>query len=105
MCYLGYYANVVKMISKLETICGTIASYDVLMQNYYKISVDPKECVQAYATRMDGALHQIWTKCPHILGDEYMETHLRDRLFYGIIKALWDSICFLYDNDKIMYAE
>ena len=67
--------------------------------------MDPKEHVQAYATRMKGALNQIRTKFPHILGDIDMGIHLRDRLFYGIIKALQDSICYLYDNDKVMYAE
>ena len=40
-----------------------------------------------------------------MLGDKGMETHLRDRLFYEIIKALEDSICYLCENDRIMYAE
>ena len=74
MCYLGSDVSVARMISKLETIYGTVASYDVLMQNYYKISMDPKECVQAYATRMEGALNQIRTKFPHLLNDKDMET-------------------------------
>ena len=92
------------MISKLETIYGAyvardyIASYDVVMQNYYKISMDPKEHHQAYVTRMEGALNQIRTKFPYLLNDKDMETHLRDRLSYWIINAL-------YDNDKITYAE
>ena len=30
---------------------------------------------------------------------------MRDRLFYGIIKALQESICYLNDNDKVKYAE
>ena len=89
------------MVSKLETIYGTVARYDVLMQNYYKISMDPKEHVQAYVTRMEGVLNQIRTKFPYVLSDKDMETHLRDRLFYGIIKALWDSICYLFDNDNM----
>ena len=47
MCYLGSDVSVARMISKLGTIYSTVANYDVLMQNYYKISMDPKECVQA----------------------------------------------------------
>ena len=105
MFYLGSDVSVAKMISELETIYGTIVSSDVLMQNYYKISMDPKELVQAYVTRMEGVLNQIRTKFPHMLGDKDMETHLRDSLFYGIIKALQDSIHHLYDNDKITYGE
>ena len=54
---------------------------------------------------MEVALNQIKTKFPHLLKDKDMETQLRDRLFCGIIKALQDSIHYLYDNDKITYAE
>ena len=97
--------SVANTLSKLETIYGTVASYDVPMQNYYIINMEPNECVQVFATRMEGALNQIRTKFPHMLSDEDMEAHLGDRLFYGIIKALQDNICYLYDNDKIMYAE
>ena len=80
MCYLGSFVNVVKMISKLETLYDTIASYNVLMQNYYKINMDPKECVQAFATRMVGALNQIRTKFPHMLSDADMETYVKDSM-------------------------
>ena len=56
-CYLGYDVSVAKIISKLDTIYGHAASYDVLMQNYYKIKFDSKECVLAFATKMEGALN------------------------------------------------
>ena len=105
MCYLGSDVSAVKIISKLETIYGIVMSYDVLVQNYYKINMDPEEHVQVFATRMEGALNQKRTKFPHMLSNEDMETHLTERLFYGIIKALWDSICYLYENDKITYGE
>ena len=64
-----------------------------------------KNVLKAYATRMEEAFNQIRTKFPHLLNDKDMETHLRERLFYGIIKALQDSICYLYDNDEIIYAK
>ena len=59
---------------------GTIASYDALMQNYYKINTDLKEHIQVFCHPNGGALDQIWTKFPHMLSDEDMETHFRDRL-------------------------
>ena len=62
MCYYTSDVCVAKMISQLETIYCTIARYDVLIQNCYKINMDPKEHVQAFATRMEGALNQIMTK-------------------------------------------
>ena len=33
-----------------------------------------------------------------------MERHLRDCLFYGMYKALWDSIHYLYDDKQVTYA-
>ena len=40
--------------------------------------MDPKDCVQAYATKMEGTLNQIRTKFPHLLNDKDMEMHLKD---------------------------
>ena len=36
--YIGPTASVSKILEKLSVIFGTVASFDVLMQNFYKIS-------------------------------------------------------------------
>ena len=36
-CYMGPTASVSEILEKLSVIFGTVASFDVLMQNFYKI--------------------------------------------------------------------
>ena len=43
-------------VSKLETVYGIVASFDVLIQYFHKISQDPNEKIPAYTTRIEGAL-------------------------------------------------
>ena len=42
------------IISKLETMYGIVASFNVLMQRFYKISQDQNEKIPAYTTRIEG---------------------------------------------------
>ena len=51
-----YGESVEGIISKLKTVYGIIASFDVLMQTFYKISQDWNEKIPAYTTRIEGGL-------------------------------------------------
>ena len=45
-CYMGPTAGVSKILEKLSVIFGTVTSFDVLMQNFYKISQgEMKKCL------------------------------------------------------------
>ena len=54
-CYMGPTAGVSDILEKLSVIFGTVASFDVLMQNFYKIS-QGNEKVPSFATRFRGHL-------------------------------------------------
>ena len=56
--YMGPTASVSDILEKLSIIFGTVASFDVLMQNFYKIS-QGNEKVPSFATRLEGTLNQI----------------------------------------------
>ena len=56
--YMGPTASVSNILEKLSVIFGTVASFDVLMQNFYKIS-QGNEKVPSFATRLEGTLNQI----------------------------------------------
>ena len=58
VCYMGPTAGVSEILEKLSVIFGTIASFDVLMQNFYKIS-QGNEKVPSFATKLEGTLNQI----------------------------------------------
>ena len=56
--YMGPTAGVSDILEKLSVIFGTVASFDVLMQNFYKIA-QGNEKVPSFATRLEGTLNQI----------------------------------------------
>ena len=53
---------------------------------------------------MEGSLNQIQVKFPGMISNANAEIKLRDRLFYGILKTLKDSIRYLYDNPAVIYT-
>ena len=61
--------------------------------------------VQSYATRMEGSLKQIQVKFPGMISDAEAKIKLKDRLFYGGLKTLRDSIWYLYDNQTLAYTQ
>ena len=57
-CYMGPTAGVSKILEKLSVIFGTVTSFNMLMQNFYKIS-QGKEKVPSFATKLEGTLNKI----------------------------------------------
>ena len=57
-CYMGPTAGVSEILEKLSVIFGTVTSFDVLMQNFYKIS-QGNEKVPSFVTKLEGTLNQI----------------------------------------------
>ena len=76
-CYMGPTAGVSKILEKLSVIFGTVASFDVLMQNFYKIS-QGNEKVPSFVTRLEGTLNQIRIKCPSRIANHEVSSHLKD---------------------------
>ena len=50
--YMGPAAGVSDILDKLMVIFGTVASFDVLMQNFYKITQGNNEKVPLFAMRL-----------------------------------------------------
>ena len=44
-------------------------------------------------------------KFPRMISDAEAKVKLRDRLFYGILKTLRDSVKYLYDNPTVTYTQ
>ena len=76
-CYMGPTASVSEILEKLSIIFGTVASFDILMQNFYKILQGNKK-VPSFATRLEGTLNQIRIKCPSRIADHEVFSHLKD---------------------------
>ena len=52
--YMGPTASVTDILDKLAVIFGTVASFDVLMQNFYKVMQGNNEKVPSFAMRLEG---------------------------------------------------
>ena len=67
--YMGPTAGVSKILEKLLVIFGTVTSFDMLMQNFYKILQGGNEKVPSFMTRLEGTLNQIRIKCPGMIAE------------------------------------
>ena len=102
--YMGPTASVSDILEKLSVIFGTVASFDVLMQNFYKIS-QGNEKVPSFAMQLEGTLNQIQIKCPGRIADHEVPSHLKDWLFHGVKKHVRDSVRYLHSNPQTTYSE
>ena len=57
--YMGPTASVSKILEKLSVIFGTVTSFNMLMQNFYKIMQGGNENVPSFMIRLEGTLNQI----------------------------------------------
>ena len=103
-CYMAPTASVSKILEKLSVIFGTVMSFDILMQNFYKIS-QGNEKVPSFATRLEGTLNQIRIKCPSRIANHEVPGNLKDWLFHGIKKHVRDSVRYLYSNPQTTYSK
>ena len=93
------------ILQKLTIIFGTVASFNVLMQNFYMNVQSNHEKVPSFTTRLEGTLNQIRFWCPRRVTDWEVQQHLKDCLFHGVCKHIRDSICYLYSNPRTMYSQ
>ena len=84
--YMGPTASVREILQKLIAIIRMMASFDVLMQNFYKVTQGNNEKVPSFATRLEGTLNQIQLKCPGRIVDCEVACHLKDLLFHRVHK-------------------
>ena len=103
--YMGPTASVTEILQKLMVIFGMVVSFDVLMQNFYKVTQGNHKKVPSFATRLEGTLNQIWLKCPGRIVDCKVACHLKDQLFHGVQKYIRDSVRYLHGNPETTYSQ
>ena len=103
--YMGPTTSVSNILQKLTVIFGMVISFDVLMQNFYKVMQGNLEKVPSFAMRLEETLNQIQLKCPRWIANCEVPWHLKDHLFHGAQKHRRDSIWYLYSNPMTTYSE
>ena len=79
------YANFSKPL-KLHTDACTLGFGAILYENWNGV-----DCIIGYASRS--------------LNKMDIQKHFRNYLFHGLCKQLCDSVCYLYDDPRIMYSQ
>ena len=102
---MGPTTSMTHILQKLTIIFGTVASFDVLMQNFYKVTQANHEKVPSFTTRLEGTLNQIRLQYPGRITDQEVQQHLKDHLLHGVCKHIRDSIRYLYSNPRTTYSQ
>ena len=76
--YMGPTASVSEILEKLSVIFWMVASFDVLRQNFYKITQGGSKKVPSFVTRLEGTLNQIRIRCPRQIADHEVPWHLKE---------------------------
>ena len=103
--YRGPTTSVAHILQKLTVIFGTVALFNVLMQNFYKVKQGNHDKVPSFTTRLEGTLNQIRLQCPGRITNQEVQQHLKDYLFHGVCKHIRDLIRYLYGNPGTPYSQ
>ena len=74
--YLGLQALVAEILNKLELVYGTMASFDILMQNFYNLQQGKIEKVILYITWLEVALNVVQKEYLMMLSASEVQQHL-----------------------------
>ena len=85
---MGPTSSMAHILQKLAIIFGTVASFNVMMQNFSKVTQGNHEKVPSFTTRLEGILNQIKLQCPRRMMELEVQQHLKDYLFYGVHKHI-----------------
>ena len=86
--YMGPTTSVANILQKLAIIFSTVASFNVLMQNFYKVTQGNHKKAPSFAIRLEGTLNQIRLQCPKRMTDLEVQQHLKDHLFHRVYKHI-----------------
>ena len=64
-----------EIINKLELIYGAMVSFDILMQNFYKLQQGKTEKVMLYVTQLEGTLNVVQQEYLMWLGMSEVQKH------------------------------
>ena len=103
--YMGPTASVAEILRTLSVILGTVASFDVLMQNFYKVIQGNNEKVPSFTMRPEETLNQIRLYYPSRMMDLEVQQHLKDCIFHGVHMYICDSVWYLYSSPGTSYSQ
>ena len=86
-------------------LCGSVESFDTLMQEFYRIMQGKSEKVQTFVLHLERALKAIKQQHPYAMTEEDGHRHLKDHLFHGLKPNLHNALQYLYDKPDSQYSQ
>ena len=78
ICCLLPRATLDDIIKKFKWLCGSVESFDTLMQEFYQIVQGKSERAQTFVLHLVWALKVIKQQHPHVMTEEDSVKHLKD---------------------------
>ena len=91
------------IIKKFTIVYGNVKSFDLLMWDFYCTDQGEEESIASFATWVEGLLSQICDKFPEKLTHLEKQRLLKDFLFHGCKKSIWDSVKYCFADPCIDY--
>ena len=91
------------IIKKFTIVYGNVKSFDLLMRDFYRADQGEEESIPSFATWFEGLLSQIHDKFPEKFTPPEEQRLLKDRLFHGCKKSIWDSVKYCFADPRIDY--
>ena len=101
---MGATASVAHILQKLLFIFSMVASFDVLIQNFYKVKQGYIEKVPSFAMRLEGTLNQIRLQWPGGMKDLEVQQHLK-KCFSMESGNTYVTVSYLYSTPRTPYSQ
>ena len=99
MGFVGFDANLEKILMEVTNRFGKRYTGDQLQQEFFKLSQEKGEKIGAFAGRLELIYWQLHDRLP----ERFDEQQLKDSLFYGVSQSLCDSSRCLYKDPTVTY--
>ena len=91
------------IIKKFTMMYGNVKSFDLLMQDFYCADQGKEESISSFATQIEGLLSKIRNRFLDKLPHPEEQRLLKDHLFHGCKKSIWDSVKYCFIDPHINY--
>ena len=93
------------VIEKFKWLYGSVESFNILMQEFYRIVQGNNEKVQIFVHSLQRTLKAIKQQHPYAMTEEEGIRHLKDYLFHGLKPNLHNPLCYMYDKLDSQYSQ
>ena len=91
------------IIKKFTIVYGNVKSFDLLMRDFYCADQGEEESIPSFATWVERLLFQICDKFLEKLTSPEEQRLLKDCLFHGCKKSIWNSVKYYFADPCIDY--